>query len=88
MPTLAVGMSAIVITCRNMPTASVGMAPSIHLAAVEVHAFAVRPAMAEHVDHPLERFLPHGLVGFIPYRAGDSAHDADNMPQAAAKQGQ
>ena len=55
---------------------------------IEVHTFAVRPAMAEHVDHPLERFLPHGLVGFVPCRAGDAAHDADNMPQPAAKQGQ
>ena len=61
----------------------------LHLTgAVEVHAFAVRPTMTQHVDHPLERCLPQGLVGFIPHRAGDTAHETDNRRLTAAKQGQ
>ena len=40
----------------------------------DVLALAVRPAMAQHGDHPLERFGPQGLGRISPNRAGDAAH--------------
>ena len=40
-----------------------------------IAAFAIRPAMAQNVDHPLKRCRLHGLTGVVPDRTGDAAHE-------------
>jgi hypothetical protein len=42
---------------------------------IQIHSLAVGAAMAQHIDHPLERGRLQGFARFVPHRAGNTTHE-------------